>query len=96
MNLEQFKESLSNDSPPDNISDELKALWYDGKNNWDAAHKTVQNLQTSNAAWVHAYLHRKDGDGGNADYWYRQAGKEYSNLSPTNEWEEIVYFLLSE
>lgn len=94
MNLEEFKETLHNQSPPENINEELKALWYDRNDNWEKAHEIVQNLPSENAAWVHAYLHRKEGDEANANYWYRRAHKEFSKLSLQNEWEEIVYFLL--
>lgn len=94
MNLEEFKETLHSESPPENINEELKALWYDWNGNWEKAHKIVQNLPSKNAAWVHAYLHRKEGDEANANYWYRRANKEHSKLTIKNEWEEIVNFLL--
>ncbi|MDZ7767287.1 MAG: hypothetical protein U5K00_23205 [Melioribacteraceae bacterium] len=96
MTLEELKDTLQNTTPPENLSDELTALWYDGKNNWDKAHQIVQNLSTSNAAWVHAYLHRKEGDEGNAGYWYRRANKDFPKLTLQNEWDEIAYFLLKE
>ena len=72
----------------------LKALWYAGKDEWDNAHKLIQDVEDKNAAWIHAYLHRKEGDIGNADYWYRRAGKFRSSLSLEEEWEEIVSALL--
>lgn len=96
MTLEEFKDTLQNANPPENLSDELTALWYDGKDYWDKAHQLVQNLSIENAAWVHAYLHRKEGDEGNAGYWYRRANKDFSKLTLQNEWDEITYFLLNE
>ncbi len=96
MDLKKFKDTLENENPPANISNELKALWYDSKDEWNKAHEMVQENPSKNAAWVHAYLHRKEGDEGNADYWYRRAQKEFSKLSLQNEWDEIVFYLLSE
>ncbi|MDB5198481.1 MAG: hypothetical protein JWO92_444 [Chitinophagaceae bacterium] len=75
MNLLSFKQSLINSEPPQG-SVYLKALWYDAKADWDKAHKLIQDIEDENAAWIHAYLHRKEGDISNADYWYRRAGKK--------------------
>lgn len=94
MNFEVFHKSLSNDNPP-LVKDECKALWFEAKGDWDKAHKIVQDLSSKEAAWVHAYLHRKEGDEGNAGYWYRRAGKNFSNLSLDKEWEEITGSLLT-
>jgi hypothetical protein len=58
------------------LSIPLRALWYAAHDKWDAAHKLVQDDPTSESAWVHAYLHRVEGDIGNAHYWYRHAGKK--------------------
>src|SRR5947208_14990203 len=71
-------------SPP------LAALWWAAKGNWDTAHKIVMNEETSEAAWVHAYLHRVEGDLGNAGYWYRQAGQPVARDSLEAEWERIT------
>ena len=94
MNLSSFKESLSGDLPAQNSSVYLNALWYDAKGKWDKAHKLVQDLGDENASWIHAYLHRKEGDTGNADYWYSRAGKKRPSVSLEKEWEEIVTALL--
>lgn len=94
MNLISFKQSLTENNPPQNISVYLKALWQQGKGNWDKAHVLVQDLEDKNASWIHAYLHRKEGDIGNADYWYRRAGKKRPDVSLEKEWEEIVTALL--
>lgn len=94
MNLISFKQSLTENNPPQNSSVYLKALWQEGKGNWDKAHHLVQDLEDKNASWIHAYLHRKEGDIGNADYWYRRAGKKRPDVSLENEWEEIVTAML--
>jgi len=93
MNIEQFKETLNNDTPP-SVSNELTALWYDAKGNWGEAHKIVQDIPSSEAAWVHAYLHRKEGDQWNAEYWYNKTGKPVCKSLLEQEWEEIAGELL--
>lgn len=94
MTLEEFKTSLGNNAPPSNLSAELKGLWWDGKNDWQKAHDAVQDEETKAAAWVHAYLHRKEGDVWNADYWYRRAGQVRSAHGLDEEWESMVKTLL--
>ena len=94
MNLSSFKESLLNNEPLQNSSVYLKALWYDAKGEWDKAHKLIQDFEDRNASWIHAYLHRKEGDTGNADYWYSCAGKKRPSVSLEKEWEEIVTALI--
>ena len=90
MNSETFKRSLHNDQPPSDFSIYLQALWQDAKDNWNEAHQLIQEIETPEAAWIHAYLHRKEGDISNADYWYRKAGKKRPNVSLQLEWEDIV------
>lgn len=90
MNLETFKETISSKQPPSNLSVYAQALWYDAKGNWSKAHELIQDLPDKSAAWVHAYLHRKEGDLFNADYWYRKAGKARPNFSLPEEWEQLV------
>ncbi len=94
MNLISFKQTLTENKPPENISKCLSALWQEKKGNWDKAHNIVQDLEDKDAAWIHAYLHRKEGDIGNADYWYRRAGKKRPDVSLEKEWEEIVIAFL--
>jgi hypothetical protein len=94
MNLISFKNSLTGNNPPENLSDYLNALWQEAKGNWDKAHHIVQDLEDKDASWIHAHLHRKEGDFGNADYWYRRAGKKRPDVSLEKEWEEIVAALL--
>jgi hypothetical protein len=95
MEFLSFKESLRNNEPPRNVSVYLKALWYDARQQWDKAHQLVQDVKDENAAWIHAYLHRKEGDISNADYWYRRADKTRPAVSIKEEWEEIVISLLN-
>ncbi|MEO3402933.1 hypothetical protein AAFN85_03460 [Mucilaginibacter sp. CAU 1740] len=92
----EFKESLESSLPPGELSPQLASLWYDAKNNWQRAHGLVDHLDDQGAAWVHAYLHRKEGDSGNADYWYRKAGKLRPVVSLAEEWKLLVeHFLYS-
>jgi len=94
MNLEKFKASVEEGKPPESISPYLKALWYDKKGNWEMAHNIAQDIEDQNGSWIHAYLHRVEGDTGNAGYWYRRAGKQMPQYSLEKEWEEIVQALL--
>ena len=95
MDLETFKDSLSNDTAPADIDGTLQALWYDAKGDWDRAHKVAQEQPDPLGAWVHAYLHRVEGDEANAGYWYRRAERPHSNSPLPQEWEEIVSALLA-
>lgn len=90
MTFEQFRQTLSPGSHPSNLSAHLRALWYDAKGDWDKAHQIIQDIEDKNAAWIHAYLHRKEGDIWNADYWYSRAGRKRPSLSFEKEWEDIV------
>jgi hypothetical protein len=89
-----FKASLSGAATAPNLDAPLAGLWWTAKGDWDQAHKLVQDDPTAEAAWVHAYLHRVEGDLGNAGYWYRRAGKPVATGSLEAEWEEIVQALL--
>jgi len=73
MEFDNFSNSLSDNQPPSSVSAYLQALWYDGKGDWEQAHEIIQDIEDAKAAWVHAYLHRKEGDNGNARYWYNRA-----------------------
>jgi hypothetical protein len=96
MTVNEFKVTLKENSVPKEISNELKALWYDAKGDWNKAHQIVQSMHTKNAAWVHAYLHRKEPDEWNASYWYSIAGREKPKIPYDVEWEEITRNLLSQ
>jgi hypothetical protein len=93
MTLEKLSASLKSNSPPD-LPPLLLALWYDAKGNWDQAHRITQDIDGSDAAWVHAYLHRKEGDLSNARYCYHRAQKSESTSALETEWEQIVRSLL--
>ncbi len=94
MKFNEFRESLENNNPPANLTLSLQALWQDAKGNWEQVHNSAQQETSGDGSWVHAYLHRKEGDIGNASYWYSRADKPVSNLSLDEEWEEISKTLL--
>lgn len=93
--LERFRASLAEDAPPNGAGGLLEALWREAKGDWDAAHRVTQGIDGAESAWVHAYLHRREGDLSNAGYWYRRAGRPESRASLDEEWEEIVTALLA-
>jgi hypothetical protein len=90
MTVSEFRTSLSQDVPPSQCSDLLQALWYDGKGDWERAHTIAQEIHTNKGSWIHAYLHRKEGDNGNASYWYHMAHKPFPTISLDQEWETLV------
>jgi len=77
------------------FSGALLALWWDARGDWDRAHEVAQETGGRDGAWVHAYLHRKEGNVGNAAYWYRQAGRPVERGELRAEWESIVAEFLS-
>src|SRR5579859_7690739 len=93
--LAAFKTSLSSSTPPADLSPTALALWHDARGDWDMAHQLIQSLSTPQAAWIHAYLHRKEGDLANAAYWYRRAGQPVAQQSLTDEWEALLAHMLS-
>ena len=94
MQFEIFKQSIIENKIPRELSVHLQALWQDGKGDWGTAHNIIQDLPDDTASWIHAYLHRKEGNDGNAAYWYRQANKQFPSSSLDQEWEDIVGALL--
>lgn len=94
MDIQSFKKSLENNSPPEGIDDALAALWHDAKGDWERAHELCQRAESKAGDRVHAYLHRKEGDDSNAAYWYRRAGCEPHAGTLESEWEEIAAALL--
>ena len=94
MTPDAFKHSLGDGAPPKGASPVLVALWWAGKGEWDRAHALVMDDGSREAAWVHAYLHRVEGDLGNAGYWYRRAQKPVAQDALEAEWERIVSALL--
>jgi hypothetical protein len=93
--MKTFVESLSLSSPPSSFTVLLKSLWHDKKRDWKMAHDLVDSLPGAEAAWVHAYLHRKEGDSWNADYWYARAKKVRPTHTLEEEWENIVSCFLT-
>jgi hypothetical protein len=96
LTLTDFKATLTIEEPPADLAAPLLALWQDAKGNWDAAHRVAQDLESTAGAWIHAYLHRKEGDVSNAAYWYHRAGKPVAGGPLDAEWEEIASALLVE
>ena len=94
MTFSEFKDSLKQATPPLQLTNALQALWYDGKGDWEAAHNVAQEIHTLEGSWIHAYLHRKEGDLGNASYWYHRANQPPSKKSLAEEWEEITKAML--
>jgi hypothetical protein len=93
MTLDEFRATLSAADPP-SLSAPLRALWHDAKGDWDQAHRIAQDVDDASSAWVHAYLHRKEGDSGNAAYWYDRPRQPAATDSLDHEWIRIVTALL--
>ena len=89
-----FKQSLKGKTPPARASEALQAMWWAANENWNKAHRIVMNEHDQGCAWVHAYLHRVEGDLDNANYWYRQARRKPAKHELSTEWGEIVTALL--
>jgi|SRR5262249_32332122 len=96
MTLEDFRNTLATTQPPPALGHALSGLWWDAKGDWTRAHESAQQDEGHAGAWVHAYLHRKEGDSSNAAYWYGQAGKPVSKSPFEQEWAEIASALLTE
>jgi hypothetical protein len=95
MTLAELRVTLSAGSPPPDLSPALRALWHDARGDWDAAHHVAQDIDNADGSWIHAYLHRKEGDAGNAAYWYRRAGQPVATVSLAAEWDQIAETLLA-
>ncbi|MDE1175998.1 MAG: hypothetical protein PW789_05260 [Edaphobacter sp.] len=81
--------------PESQLTGVLLALWWDGQGDWERAHTIAQDVPGQDGAWVHAYLHRKEGDLGNASYWYSRAGQPVGQGDLFDEWKDIVGEMLS-
>jgi hypothetical protein len=95
ISFEAFTASLAEAAPPAALSPPLAAMWHDAKGDWEAAHRLAQSEETADGAWVHAYLHRVEGDLANAGYWYRRAKRPASEQPLADEWTAIVRALLA-
>ena len=96
ISFEAFQASLDQAAPPAGLGPALAAMWHDAKGDWEAAHRLAQSEDDADGAWVHAYLHRVEGDLANAGYWYRRAGKPASQQPLPDEWTTIVQTLLAD
>jgi hypothetical protein len=96
MDIAAFRASLDASALPDGLSHALTALWYDARGDWQTAHEHAQAQDDVVGAWVHAYLHRKEGDLANAGYWYRRAGRPATSEPLEAEWESMVTALLEQ
>jgi len=94
VTLEEFEATLVHEAPPPGLPPLLLALWHDAQDDWDSAHRVAQDVEGAEGAWVHAYLHRKEGDAANAAYWYRRAGRPAAQGPLSEEWAAITSALL--
>lgn len=94
MTPEQFRSTLAHRAAPEGLSPALRAMWEDAKGNWNDAHTIAQEIEDETGSWIHAYLHRKEGDLGNAGYWYRRAKQPTAQDTLEEEWTRIVSRLL--
>ena len=94
MNIDDFVKTFEKREKPEDLPIEIQALWVERDGDWREAHELVQVLETKEAFWVHAYLHRREGDIGNAQYWYNRAEKEIPDISLDEEWRKIAESLL--
>lgn len=96
MTISEFSQSVSGNPAPDpSLSKPLQALWWDAKGNWHQAHEVCQAANSPDGDWVHAYLHRKEGDAGNAAYWYNRARQPVYRGTLDDEWKAIAATFLS-
>lgn len=95
MDIKLFKESLGQAEPPAQLPSPLRALWHQARGNWEKAHELVRDEKTEAAAWVHAFLHRVEGDTSNANYWYAIAGQPQCTTTLSAEWQDITDQLLA-
>jgi hypothetical protein len=94
VTIDEFRATLSSTTPPA-VAPLLVALWHDARGDWEQAHQVTQAIDDLNGAWVHAYLHRKEGDLGNAAYWYGRAQQPTATDALEAEWTRIAAALLA-
>jgi hypothetical protein len=95
VTLDEFRKTTTQSTPPAGLTPGLVALWHDAHGDWDTAHKVAQDIPDPIGAWIHAYLHRKEGDIDNARYWYRRASKPECAMSLEQEWSDIAQSLIA-
>ena len=96
MGFAAFKASLADGAPPKGLAPAVEALWYAANGLWERAHEAAQKRDDAAGAWVHAYLHRVEGDEDNARYWYGRAGRPASSAPHAEEWEAMAKALLKD
>ncbi len=94
MNIQTLKNTLGRAEPPVGLTPPFQALWHQARGQWEEAHRLVQDDRSESGAWVHAFLHRVEGDSSNANYWYAIAGRPHYTGSLSSEWQEIAGHLL--
>lgn len=94
MTLEEFRKSTNHSEPP-KVSVLLLSLWHDARGDWEKSHSLAQDVNTPEGLWVHAYLHRKEGDKFNAQYWYNRVNRKMPDYSLEEEWKELAQALLN-
>jgi hypothetical protein len=94
MTMDEFRTSLRLEAPPNELNAPLASLWWDARGDWTRAHGLVDELETREGMAVHAYLHRKEGSEGNANYWYERAGRGFRRASFEEEWTALAEALL--
>lgn len=95
MDFDEFQKFLGAETPPPRAGKLLQALWHDAKGDWTRAHEIVQSQKGTTSAAIHAYLHRKEGDLANADYWYERSGIMRPRHSLDKEWRTLVEAVLA-
>ena len=94
IDLASFRASLAGTAPPEGLPLRLQALWWEGKGDWEKAHECAQADESGEGLWVHALLHRREGDLSNAGHWYRRAGRPVATGPLDEEWRDIATALL--
>ena len=95
VDISSFEQSVHQAAPPAGISPALESLWHERHGDWDRAHRIAQDIAGGEGAWVHAYLHRREGDQSNAEYWYNRAARPVVHGSLDDEWRSIAEALLA-
>ena len=98
MTIEELEQSAQNDdTPPRYLTDEMRSLWFARAGRWDEAHDLFTRIPDPDGAWIHAHLHREEGDLSNARYWYNRARRTEpgGSVSLEAEWRILVTHFLS-
>ena len=94
QNRTEFQNSLELTSPPEIWPEALKAVWWEANGHWSNSHEIAQDIPSDVGNWIHAYLHRKEGDDWNAGYWYRRANRDFPQCSLEEELDSIIEYIL--